>query len=96
MATAFEFVPLPANVTMETLPGSTNVYVMGDFALLDSEVNAVEKVLVCSQAVDLWLVTNASASAIHNHMIGETPKITFLPFEAMGDLDQIITMLTEQ
>jgi len=93
MSTAFEFVALPTTTDMPTLPGSRNVFVMGDFALLDTEVEAVEKILVDTPEVDLWLISNSTISAVHDHMIGEAPKITFVHFSAMGDLDQIITML---
>ena len=77
---------------MSTVPGGRNVFVMGDFALLDSEVETVEKPGKHSD-VYFWSTVNFTISAVHNHMLGETPKITFLHFAAMGDLDQIIATL---
>ena len=45
--------------------------VAGDFAMLDGEVAGVIRVLVTH---------GIQVAAVHNHMIGETPRITFLHF----------------
>ncbi|MDE2143867.1 MAG: DUF1259 domain-containing protein [Elusimicrobia bacterium] len=49
--------------------------VAGDFAMLDGEVPGVIRALV-SRGVQI--------AAVHNHMIGETPRITFLHFWGVG------------
>ena len=56
-------------------------YVMGDFALLESEMNPV----LSEVKANGWTVTG-----IHNHMIGESPKTTFVHFESTGSLDELI------
>lgn len=62
-------------------PSNQSVYVMGDFALLESEMNPVLQTLTKAK----WNVTG-----IHNHMILESPKTTFLHWTAQGDLNTII------
>lgn len=54
---------------------------MGDFALLESEMNPVLQVLTEAG----WTVTG-----IHNHMILESPKTSFMHWETQGDLNTII------
>lgn len=54
---------------------------MGDFALLETEMNNVLAVVKDNG----WTVTG-----IHNHMINETPKTTFMHWEARGNLDTLI------
>ena len=89
MSTLFEFMPWPPTSTSVNAT-SGNVMVMGDFALKSNEVMPVEKVLMNSTAYPL---VNVTVTAIHSHMLMETPEITFLHFEAMGDLNQTITMI---
>jgi hypothetical protein len=60
---------------------SQNVYVMGDFALLESEMNPVLQTITKAE----WNVTG-----IHNHMIMESPKTTFMHWTAQGDINTII------
>lgn len=78
MNSVMEFTPTN---TTSTSPSNQSVYVMGDFALLESEMNPVLKIL--TQAG--WTVTG-----IHNHMILESPKTTFMHWETQGDLNTII------
>ncbi len=72
----------PTNTTSSS-PSTSNqsVYVMGDFALLESEMNPVLQTL--TQAG--WNVTG-----IHNHMILESPKTTFMHWTTQGDINEII------
>jgi hypothetical protein len=85
MNSVLEFLVMPANDTSTTVDNSTNstnhVYVMGDFALLETEMNDVLGVVKNNG----WNVTG-----IHNHMINEEPKTTFMHWEAMGDINQIV------
>jgi hypothetical protein len=82
-----------ATSTNTTSGGATSgrVMVMGDFALKSNEVDKVLAVLAAGTSVLQGV--NISVTAIHNHMLMETPKITFVHFEAMGDLNQIITVI---
>jgi hypothetical protein len=71
-----------ANTTSSSQsPSNQTVYVMGDFALLESEMNPVLRVLTNAG----WTVTG-----IHNHMILESPKTTFMHWETQGDLNTIV------
>lgn len=60
------------------MPGqnSHNAMLMGDMVLLETELPAVEKKLA-EEGIDI--------TAIHNHLIGESPKIMYLHVSAMGD-----------
>jgi Domain of Unknown Function (DUF1259) len=69
-----------------TSSSNQSVYVMGDFALLESEMNPVLQVLTKSG----WTVTG-----IHNHMILESPKTTFMHWETQGDLNTIIGQIKD-
>jgi hypothetical protein len=64
-----------------TTTAAQEVYVMGDFALLETEMNNVLTVVNDNG----WTVTG-----IHNHMINEDPKTTFMHWEAQGDINEII------
>jgi hypothetical protein len=85
MNSVLEFIAAPSNATAATGNATTGssqqVYVMGDFALLETEMNDVLAVVKDNG----WTVTG-----IHNHMINETPKTTFMHWEARGNLDTII------
>lgn len=61
-----------------------NVYVMGDFSLLETELNPVLRLI----AEYGWTVTG-----VHNHMIEESPKLTFVHWEATGDPNTIIARM---
>ena len=87
MGTLFEFMAANSSVVNAS---SGTVMVMGDFALKSNEVQGVEKVLMNSTAYPL---VNVTVTAVHDHMLMETPKMTFLHFEAVGDLNQTINML---
>jgi hypothetical protein len=78
MNSVLEF--MAANTTSQS-PSNQSVYVMGDFALLESEMNPVLQVLTEAG----WTVTG-----IHNHMILESPKTSFMHWETQGDLNTII------
>jgi hypothetical protein len=62
------------------------VYVMGDFALLETEVNKVLPVIT----KNYWTVTG-----MHNHMILESPKMSFVHWEVRGNLDSIVDQVNE-
>ena len=80
MNSVIEF--MTANTTSSSQsPSNQSVYVMGDFALLESEMNPVLQILTNAG----WTVTG-----IHNHMILESPKTTFMHWETQGDLNTII------
>lgn len=66
--------------------GDNEVYVMGDFALLETEMNDVLTVVKDND----WTVTG-----IHNHMINEDPKTSFMHWEVQGDLATIIENANE-
>lgn len=55
---------------------SAHAMLMGDMVLLESELPAVEKKLSKE---------NIQITAIHNHLIGESPKVMYLHVSAMGD-----------
>jgi hypothetical protein len=92
MNSVIEFLVMPANATTSsgnsttTTSASEQVYVMGDFALLETEMNDVLSVV----KENAWTVTG-----IHNHMINETPKTTFMHWEAQGDINEIIDQANE-
>jgi hypothetical protein len=80
MNSVIEF--MPTNTTSSSSsPSNQSVYVMGDFALLESEMNPVLQVLTEAG----WTVTG-----IHNHMILESPKTSFMHWETQGDLNTIV------
>jgi hypothetical protein len=81
MNSVLEFLVMPANDTSTDANSTNHVYVMGDFALLETEMNDVLGVVKDNG----WTVTG-----IHNHMINEQPKTTFMHWEAMGDINQIV------
>lgn len=54
--------------------------VMGDLVLLATEVNPVISVLAA---------VNINIAALHNHFLGERPRIMFLHFEGIGDGDKL-------
>lgn len=86
MNSVLEFLVMPANATTSsgnstTTSASEQVYVMGDFALLETEMNDVLSVV----KENAWTVTG-----IHNHMINEMPKTTFMHWEAQGNIKEIV------
>ena len=86
MNSVLEFLVMPANATTSsgnstTTSASEQAYVMGDFALLETEMNDVLSVV----KENAWTVTG-----IHNHMINEMPKTTFMHWEAQGNINEIV------
>jgi hypothetical protein len=86
MNSVLEFLVMPSNATTSsgnstTTSASEQVYVMGDFALLETEMNDVLSVV----KENAWTVTG-----IHNHMINEMPKTTFMHWEAQGNINEIV------
>ncbi len=86
MNSVLEFLVMPANAITSsgnstTTSASEQVYVMGDFALLETEMNDVLSVV----KENAWTVTG-----IHNHMINEMPKTTFMHWEAQGNINEIV------
>ena len=79
MNSVMEF--MAANTSSSQSPSNQSVYVMGDFALLESEMNPVLQILTEAG----WTITG-----IHNHMILESPKTTFMHWETQGDLSTVI------
>jgi hypothetical protein len=67
-------------------PSNQSVYVVGNFALLESEMNPVLQILTNAG----WTVTG-----IHNHIILESPKTTFMHWETQGDLNTIIGQIKD-
>jgi hypothetical protein len=90
MNSVLEFLVMPANATTSsgnsTMTASEQVYVMGDFALLETEMNNVLSVV----KGNAW-----TATGIHNHMINETPKTTFMHWEAQGNINEIVDQANE-
>ena len=70
----------------KTGPSPNDVYVMGDFALLETELN---NVLALIKQYG-WTVTGN-----HNHMILETPKTTFVHWETRGNLPTLISQINQ-
>lgn len=58
----------------------------GEFALLDSEVVPVR---------DIMNKYNWTETALHHHMLGETPKILFLHWSVTGDANELIKQAKE-
>jgi uncharacterized protein DUF1259 len=56
------------------------VFVMGEFALLESQLVPMVKAAVGSN----WTI-----AAVHNHMVLEKPKMIFVHWSAQGDLNTI-------
>ena len=70
--------------------GNTNVTnlkaAFGEFALIDSEVIPVR---------DVMQKYNWTETALHHHMLGETPKILFLHWSVTGDANDLINQAKE-
>jgi hypothetical protein len=85
MNSVIEFMAANATSSSQS-PSNQSVYVVGDFALLESEMNPVLQILTNAG----WTVTG-----IHNHMILESPKTTFMHWETQGDLNTIIGQIKD-
>src|SRR5205823_5882555 len=58
------------------VPDGDHAMVMGDLVLLESEVNPVISILQAG---------GVEQSAVHNHLIGESPHVMYVHFEGHGD-----------
>ena len=65
--------------------GSTAA-VTGDFVLIPSEVNTVQKILTRG---------NITVTALHSHMLFEQPRLFFMHFWATGDPEKMAGVLQE-
>jgi hypothetical protein len=79
------------NSTNSTAGGGNNTTnntkaAFGEFALLDSEVVPVREVMN---------KYNWTETALHHHMLGETPKILFLHWSVTGDANDLIKQAKE-
>ncbi len=74
------------NSVLEFEREGSGFYVLGDFALLETEMNDVLRVVKNNG----WTVTG-----IHNHMILENPKTTFIHWETTGSLDNLVNQINE-
>ena len=93
-----EMVPAALNNTAMYVGNSTNSSssnnnntgnlkaAFGEFALLDSEVVPVREVMN---------KYNWTETALHHHMLGETPKILFLHWSVTGDANELIKQAKE-
>jgi len=61
-----------------------NVFVMGEFSLLDPQLVTMVK----STAGYNWTI-----AAVHNHMVLEKPKLMFVHWSAQGDLNTITNQI---
>jgi hypothetical protein len=66
--------------------GNGNGAITGDFVLTGNEVNPVIRALENN---------GINVTAVHNHMIGEQPRLFFLHFWATGDQGKLATGLRE-
>lgn len=73
-----ELMELSFTASFEKIAGET--VATGEFALMANEVNPV---------IDVLREGHLKISALHNHMIGETPRILFLHFQGTGDANQM-------
>jgi Domain of Unknown Function (DUF1259) len=64
--------------------GNQNVFVMGEFALLDPQL-----VTTVKSAVGY----NWTIAAVHNHMVLEKAKMMFVHWSAQGDLNTITSQI---
>lgn len=71
MPTALGFTSWTAWRTVDT-----ETMVMGDFVLLENEINTVISTLA---------EADISVSALHNHFVGEQPRVMFMHIHGMGD-----------
>jgi Domain of Unknown Function (DUF1259). len=64
--------------------GGGHVMTMGDLVLLDSEVSPV---------IDALQKGGVEQSALHNHLLGETPDVVYVHFMGHGDASRLATAL---
>src|SRR5919206_1262777 len=81
-----EIAPMTTAATATSLTNNnSNVMVMGEFALLEPELVPVKKVLD----------ERVNVTAVHNHMVMESPKLINVHWEAHGQLTSIIPLVKE-
>jgi hypothetical protein len=66
------------------VPDGDHAMVMGDLVLLESEVNPVISILQAG---------GIEQSAVHNHLIGESPHVMYVHFEGHGDAVKLAATL---
>ncbi|HEX9460243.1 MAG TPA: DUF1259 domain-containing protein, partial [Thermoanaerobaculia bacterium] len=64
--------------------GSGHVMTMGDLVLLDSEVSPV---------IDALQKGGVEQSALHNHLLGESPDVMYVHFMGHGDASKLASAL---
>ncbi|WP_251030305.1 DUF1259 domain-containing protein [Bacillus sp. ISL-35] len=74
---SMEMMELAFHFSFEKVDGQTAV--MGELALLQDEVNPVLEELAKGKL---------EVSALHNHMLFEKPRIMYLHFQGIGDMEQ--------
>ena len=74
-----------ATATSLTNNNNSNVMVMGEFALLEPELVPVKKVLD----------ERVNVTAVHNHMVMESPKLINIHWEARGNLGTAIQIVQQ-
>jgi uncharacterized protein DUF1259 len=80
-----EFMKAPANMSKSaTNPSSPMVVVMGEFALLQTEL----KPILLAMSHSDWNIT-----AVHNHPILEKPPMIFVHWDALGNLNTIASQI---
>ena len=72
--------PMGVNTWAAFVGSDENAFVDGDFAMLESELQPVLKKL---RGAGIDVV------AIHQHMSGETPRILFLHYRAIGRAEDL-------
>jgi hypothetical protein len=74
------------NASSSAISNRQNVMAMGEFALLQTELKPVLKILS---------KTNWTIVAIHNHAILENPKTIFVHWDAKGPVQSIVSPIKE-
>ena len=81
-----EIAPMTTAATATSLTNNnSNVMVMGEFALLEPELVPVKKVLD----------ERVNVTAVHNHMVMESPKLINVHWEARGNLGTAIQIVQQ-
>jgi hypothetical protein len=60
--------------------------IMGDLVLLDQEINPV---------ISKMVANGVAVTALHNHLVGETPEIMYLHFEGRGEALKLAGIMKE-
>ncbi len=62
----------------------SSTMIMGDLVLLDNEINPVTSKLVSS---------GIEVTALHNHIVGESPRVMYMHYSGQGDPVQLAEMM---